>query len=434
MRTQRILLAVLCLVSIALTGCSKSGNGGSGNAQMRVLNAFPEATALNVAVDTKIVATALAFPGLTQYTEIDAGTPTFTVSVTGAPTTLVNSATVVAGGSNYTYLVFGPLTAVGTLLVNDSFSDPGNGFFSVRVINAAAGPGSVDVYLTAPGADLTTTSPTVANVGYALATAFTSVPVGASFEIRITPSGSKDVIYDTAPRSFAEHSATNIVVFGKGSGKLVNVAVLNNDGGGTGVIADNLLAQYKVVNASQVVSPLNVFVDTILQLSNVPYTGVSNYQRTTAGTHNMRIEATSTPGATLLALSPNLAAATDTSFALTGPAGALRALVLNDDNLPPPSGTAGVRLVNTSVDVASFDVFVNFSKQVSGLAVNTASGYINLTAAAATGTVYEFDFNLSGTTTALLKLTNVGLIAGHKYTIYVAGPSGALQGIVTQDN
>ena len=38
--------------------------------------------------------------------------------------------------------------------------------------------------------------------------------------------------------------------------------------------------------------------------------------------------------------------------------------------LAPP----GVRLVNTSADVASFDVFVNFSKQVSNLAANTASG------------------------------------------------------------
>ncbi len=434
MRTQRIVLAVLCLVSIALVGCSKSGSSGSSGAQMRILNAFAEASALNVSVAGKTVATALAFPGLTQYTGIDSGSPTFTVSVTGAPTTLVNSALSVGGGTNYTYVVFGPLTAVGTVLVSDAFADPGSGNFSVRVINAAAGAGAVDVYLTAPGADLTATAPTLGNVAYGVSTGFTTVPIGASFEIRVTPTGSKDIIYDTAARTFAEHSAIDLVVFGKGSGKLVNVAVLNNDSAGTGTITDNLLAQYKVINASQVPSPLNLFVDGSLQLSNVPYTGVSNYQRTSAGTHNLRVEATTTPGATLLALSPNLAAATDTSIALNGTAGALKALLLSDDNLPPPSGTAGVRLVNTSADVASFDVFVNFSRQVSNLAANTASGYINLTATATTGTPYEFDFNLAGTTTAVLKLTSVNLIAAHKYTIYVAGPSGALQGIVTQDN
>lgn len=432
MRIHRILLAALCLVCVALTGCSKSGSSST-NAQMRVLNAFAEAPSLNVTVDAKPVTAGLTFPGLTQYTGIDGGTPTFTVSVTGAPTTLVNSAVTVPSG-NFTYVVFGPLTAVATLLVNDAFSDPGNGFFTVRVINAAAGPGVLDVYLTAPGADLSATSPTVAGVGYGTTSIFTAVPIGANFEIRVTLNGSKDVIFDTTPRAFAEHSATTIVLFGKGSGKLVDVAVLNDDSTGSGAIAENLLAQYKIVNASQVPSALNIFVDSTLQLSNVPYTGVSNYQRTSAGTHNLRVEATSTPGATLLALSTSFAAATDTSIALTGPAGALNSVLFNDDNLPPPSGTAGVRFVNTSADVPSFDVFVNFGKQVSALASNTASGYVNLTAAATTGTAYQFDFNVSGANqAAVLTLAGVVLTAGHKYTIYVAGPASALKGIVTQD-
>ena len=87
----------------------------------------------------------------------------------------------------------------------------------------------------------------------------------------------------------------------------------------------------------------------------------------------------------------------------------------------------------TSAGGAAFDVFVNFSKQVSGLAVNSASPYLNFNAAANTGTAYEFDFNVAGTTTAVLKLTGVVLTSGHKYTIYIAGPSTALQGIVTQD-
>ncbi len=180
--------------------------------------------------------------------------------------------------------------------------------------------------------------------------------------------------------------------------------ILRNDDAGTGMLVDNLLTQYKMVNASLVPSALNVFVDGSLQLSNVPYTGVSTYQRTTAGTHTFSIEATTTPGASLLTLAPNLAAATDTSIVLTGTAGALNALVLADNNLPPPAATANVRFVNSSADVAAFDVFINFSKQISGLSANSASSYFNLSAAASTGTSYEFDFNLAGTTTSLLKL------------------------------
>ena len=433
MRMYRLLFAALCVVSLLLTGCSKSGSGNSGDAQLRILNAFSEAAALNVTVASTAIATGLPFQGLTQYTSISSGTPMFTVSVAGASTTLINTTYNVGSGGKYTYVVFGPLTGAGAILGNDAFNDPGNGFFSVRVVNAATGSSAVDIYLTAPGADISSSAPSLVNISYGVTSAFAPIATSASFEIRVTPTGTKEVIFDATPKTFAEHSATDLVVFGKGSGKLVNVALLTHDNAGTGAIVDNLLAQYKVVNASLVPSALNVFVDGTLQLSNIPYTGVSNYQKTTAGTHSFSVEATSTPGASLLALSQLLVPATDTSIALAGTAGALTALVLNDDNLPPPSGTAGVRIVNTSAGGAAFDVFVNFSKQVSGLAVNSASPYLNFNAAANTGTAYEFDFNVAGTTTAVLKLVDVVLTAGHKYTIYVAGPSAALQGIVTQD-
>ena len=432
MRIYRLSLAALCVVSLVLTGCGKGG-GGSSTAQMRILNAFSEAPAINVSVASTAVTTGLAFQGLTQYLSVTSGTPTVTVGVTGASTTLINTTYNIASGTNYTYIVFGPLTGVGAILGSDAFNDPGNGFFALRVVNAAPGLSAVDVYLTAPGADISSSAPSLGNVSYGVTSAFSPIAIGANFEIRVTPTGTKEVIFDSTPKTFAEHSATDLVVFGKGSGKLVNVALLNHDSTGSGSLVDNLLTQYKVINASQVPSALNVFVDGTLQLSNIPYTGVSNYQKTSSGTHVFGIEATSTPGASLLSLSQTLAPATDTSIALTGTAGALVALVLNDDNLPPPAGTAGVRVVNTSAGGTSFDVFVNFSKQVSGLAVNTASPYSNFNAAANVGTVYEFDFNVAGTTTAVLKLTNVALASGHKYTIYVAGPSTALQGIVTQD-
>jgi hypothetical protein len=430
MRLDRILLAVLFLVPFVLTSC---GGSSSSNASMRIVNAFPEGAAIDVTVGGQSITRGLPFQSLTTYNGIDSGSQTFTVAVSGTATTLINNTNNTSGGNNYTYVVFGPNTAVGALLSNDSFSDPGNGFFTVQVINAAAGIGPVDIYVSGPGADITATAPTISGVAYGVISNFVSVTIGNTFEVRVTPAGTKDVVYDSIPRTFSEHSGTTFVVFSKESSKLVNVIVLNHDGPGSGSLANNLLAQFKVVNASQVTSPLNVFLDGNLQLSNIPYTGVSNYQRVTAVTHAMTVEATATPGATLLNLPLTLSPATDTSIALTGTAGALNAVVLNDDNLPPPPGTASVRFVNTSVDVPAFDVYVNFSRQASNLATNTASAYVNFNAAVSTGTTYEFDFNVAGTTTVILKLPSVLLTGGHKYSVYLAGPSSALQGIVTQD-
>src|ERR1700694_2113698 len=281
MRMFRMSLAALCVVSLVLTGCSKSNSNNNGSAQLRILNAFSEAAALNVSVASTSIAAGLPFQGLTQYTNITSGTPMFTVSAAGASTTLINTTYNVSSGAKYTYIVFGPLTGAGAILGNDAFNDPGNGFFSVRVVNAAPGSTAVDIYLTAPGADISSSAPSLGNISYGVTSTFSPIATSASFEIRVTPTGTKEVIFDSIPKTFAEHSATDLVVFGKGSGKLVNVALLTHDNAGTGTIVDNLLAQYKVVNASLVLSALNVFVDSTLQLSNLPYTGVSNYQKTT---------------------------------------------------------------------------------------------------------------------------------------------------------
>src|SRR5450755_1765659 len=434
MSLPRALLATLCLVAFALSGCSKSNNNSNGSAQIRVVNAFFEAPSLDYVVAGTTLATALPFQGIKPYQGVSNGTQTFTVTVTGAATPLVNASSSVTGGANYTYVVYGPLTSVGTILASDSFNDPGSGFYAVRVMNTAAGIGPIDVYLTPPGADLTVAAPTVGSVAYGATTLFISVTIGANFEIRITPTGTKQVIYDSAPKLFAEHSGTTILAYSKGSGTLVNVALLNSDNVGGAVIVDNLVTQYKVINASLVPSPLNVFIDGNLQLSNVPYLGVSNYQQTATGAHAITVQAQATPGATLLTLNPTLSAASDTSIALVGPAGALGGVVLADDNLPPAVGSAGVRFVNTSASSPSVDVFVNFSKQVSALTQNTASSYLNLTASALTGTPYEFDFNTAGTVNAVLKLQSVTLLPTHKYTVYLAGPTATLQGIVTQDD
>jgi hypothetical protein len=213
----------------------------------------------------------------------------------------------------------------------------------------------------------------------------------------------------------------------------VNTALLNIDSVGTGQVIDNTLAEFKVLNGSAVGAPLNIFVDGAIALANVPFGGVSGYEKVTTGSRTITVESTNTPGATLLTVVADLAPATDTSIAVSGPAGALRSLVLSDNNLPSAVNRARVRFVNASPDLAAIDVYVNFVKQFSGVATNTASAYSELLADA-TGTTYEFDFNLAGTVTPVLKLPGVTVTSGKTYTIYVVGPGAAPQGVVSNDD
>ena len=434
MNPRRVLIILLCLLSLVLVSCT-SKNSGSNNAKIRVVNVVPDAAAISLQLDNDTaLINSLPFPGLTQYLSTGTGNREFKVSANGGTTFAIDT-TLSVGGNNYSYIVYGPVaSAQGVLVLESGVTSPNSGTFNLRVINVAAGIGAVDVYLTAAGADLNSTSPNLSNIAAGSISGFVPVNTG-SYELRVTAAGTKDVIYDTGVQAFTNNQATyEVVIFTKGSSRLANVALLNVDDAGTGQVLDSLLAEFKVLNASSVASPLNVLVDNNIVLSNIPFAGISNYVTTTAGSHTFAVQATATPGANLLTLVATLASATDTSLAFSGPAGALIPLVLNDNNLPPPAGRARVRFVSVSPGLAPLDVYVNFSKQISGLASNSGSSYIEVTADATIGTLYEFDFNIAGTTSVVLKLPSVSIIAGHTYSIYVVGAPATPQGVVAKDD
>jgi hypothetical protein len=58
----------------------------------------------------------------------------------------------------------------------------------VRVVNGSPTAGSVDVFITAPGADLATATPTVANLAYRGASAYVT-PAPGTYQIRAVPAG-----------------------------------------------------------------------------------------------------------------------------------------------------------------------------------------------------------------------------------------------------
>jgi len=437
MRAHPFLVALTCVLSLALGSCN-TGQGvsnGSTHGTLRVINVIPNAGGpLNVSFDLKPFLTGLPFEGMTPYQTIDSGVREVQMSVAGSSTNVIDVTASFLADNVYTLVAFGALTNAGSLILNDTVTaDPGAGNFALRVINGASNNAAIDVYVTAPGEDLNTVSPSIAGILYGASSAFVNLPVG-NREVRVTVANSKQVIYDAPALTFAERAQIEAIVYSRGSSALVNVAFLNIDDTGTGSIANSSLARFKVINGSSLGSPLNVFVDQNLVLSNIPYAAASNYQTINAGSPTLTIQSSATPGAGLLTFSPTFPSATDTAITITGPAGALIATLYSEPNFPPALGRARVRFVNSTMDVPALDVFVNFSRQVSGLLMNTVSPGIELDADATAGTPYEFDFNVSGLTQPSVQLPAVVLLGGQLYTIYVVGSGTALAGVVVQDN
>jgi Domain of unknown function (DUF4397) len=439
MRMYRVLLGTfwLALLAAGLTGCN-TGKGvtdpATQFANLRIANFIPDASGpVNVTVDGQNLASGVGFEMVTAYQQIGSGLRPIEVSVAGTAGNVISTSATFTGVTNNSFLTYGSADDPLFLAIQDNYVDPGAGMFSIRAINAATGVKSVDVFVTAPGADLSIAAPNLAGVALGTTSVAIILPVG-NYEIRVTSSGTKNVIYDTTPQSFAEHTEFEAVVYTKTSSTLVGMTLLNVDTTSTPVTKPNLMAQFKVVNGSSVPSPLNVFVNQDLLLSNIPSGGASSYLETLAGSPSLSVEATATPGAPLLTITPNLGPGTDTSVLFTGTAGALKALVLSDDNIQPVSDRARVRFVNGTTDVSALDVYVNFSKQISGLAQNSQSSGIEFSADPDAGTNYQIDFDVAGTSQPSLQLNAVTLFGGRVYSIYVVGTQGALSGIVTQDN
>jgi hypothetical protein len=437
MRAHPFLVALTCVLSLALGSCN-TGQGvsnGSTHGTLRLINLIPNADGpLNVSFDVKPFLTGLPFEGMTQYQPIDSGVREVQMSVAGSSTNVIDVTAGFLPDNVYTFVAFGALASAGSLILNDTLTvDPGAGNFALRVINGASNNIAIDVYVTAPGEDLNTVSPSIAGVVYGASSGFANLPVG-NREVRVTVANSKQVIYDVPAQVFAERAQVEAIVYSRGSSALVNVAFLNLDDTGTGSIANTSLARFKVVNGSSLGSPLNVFVDQNLALSNIPYAAASSYQTINAGQRVLTVESTATPGAVLLTLNPTFPPASDTAIAITGSAGALTATLYSEPNFPPALGRARVRFVNSTTDIAALDVFINFSRQVSGLSMNAVSAGIELDADATAGSAYEFDFNVSGSSQTSLQLPAVVLLGGQLYTIYVVGPASALAGVVVQDN
>jgi hypothetical protein len=436
MRVHPFFLVLSCLLAFAVAGCNtgKGVNSGSTHGTMRVINVIPNAGGpLNVTFDNQPFANGLAFEGMTAYQPIDVGAREVQIAVAGSSTNVIDLIPTFLADNAYTFVAFGAVGTASGTVVNDTLTvDPGAGMFALRVINGASNNAGIDVYVTSPGEDLNTVSPSIAGVGYATTSAFVNLPVG-NRQIRITAANSKQVIYDAPAQSFAERAQIEAIVYSRGSSTLVNVAFLNIDDTGTGSIGNSQLARFKVINGSMAGS-LSVFVDQDLALSNIPYAAASSYQTINAGSRVLTIESAATPGAALLTLPATFPSATDTAIAVTGPAGALSATLYSEPNFPPAVNRARVRFINSTVDVAALDVFINFSRQVTALPMNTVSPGIEVAADPTAGTSYEFDFNVSGSSQPALQLPGVVLLGGQLYTIYVVGPGSAPAGLVVQYN
>jgi hypothetical protein len=205
-------LAALC---IAIAGCGAGsgilGVGGSVDAaRVRFVNAT--GSSLDLATNG-VVGTGngnIPAGGSVGCFDVqDPAAPGLSVRLAGSTTPIGGLNLLLSSGGRYTLVAFlGPTGLV-------QFASVPNAAFPVasraalRVFDASAGLGAVDVYVNAPGSALGT--PRITGLGFGTSTGSFDVSAGAQ-QVRLTPTVATNVVYDSGSLAFAAGTSYTLVV------------------------------------------------------------------------------------------------------------------------------------------------------------------------------------------------------------------------------
>lgn len=429
-------LAVLIALPLLLGGCKINSINyfPPTPAHIRVVNVLGTTAPIDVIANGVTVWSGLPFEAMTPYLDFQNVTTKFQVVLSGTSDVLVEQTYNPAGEQNYTVVVYGTIIVPSLGVMADVTQAPASGQVSLNVYNAApvgngiaVGTISLDLYLTAPGVPIETATPTFTYIGYSVGNIFGQYDSG-DYQLRMTVAGTKLVVYDSGPLTLSSGTATDLILYSRGSAMLPNVLLNDSDGAGQQRIANNLLARIKVVNGAFQTGPVDQLLNGKPTVSNVAYDTASLYNFIPASTSTVAFQPTAAPGAVIASLVNNFVGATDWTVFITGFAGATTAVALLDNNLPPGPSSAAFRFVNASPNAGTLDAYANDVLQASAIAPSTASAQVQLV-----GTTYTITFKDHTTGAPVLVLPALGFNAGQNYSVYVLGPAGALVGLATAD-
>ena len=215
LRKAATLIIVLCTLTIVVftIGC------GSSSTQVRLVNAMDAQTGIDMLVDNSTLATGVAFGAASSYVSVGSGSHTMEIQANSA---IVFNQTESFGSGNNTVLA----TNSGPTIFADNKTTPSSGNIQIRVINASTALGTADVYVVAPGIDISTVNPTSSALAYQAASVYVTLAAG-SYQIEFAQAGSKNVLINSNAISFSAGQIRTIVALDSPSGGFIT-AVLSD--------------------------------------------------------------------------------------------------------------------------------------------------------------------------------------------------------------
>lgn len=210
---MRRVYSLTCLFTLALLalGCGSGSNTPA--ARLRVVHASPNAPAVDVLVDNNREVSGAPYTTSSAYLNLVPGTRNIKVNAAGTATTVINANLPLASGTDTTVIATNRLASIEPLVLTDNNTAPTAGNIKLRLVHAAPGAGNVDIYVTAPDANLATATPNFTNVAFKGVAPYLSVPAG-TYRVRITPTGTKTVAIDSGSVALTSGQIRTAVAIG----------------------------------------------------------------------------------------------------------------------------------------------------------------------------------------------------------------------------
>ncbi|HEY7613377.1 MAG TPA: DUF4397 domain-containing protein [Gemmatimonadales bacterium] len=224
---MKLKLMTLFLAGVLAAGCSDDDSTGpAGEAQVRVVHASPDAPNVDVLVDGDQVLGDVPYLAASDYLDVPAGVRNVQVNAAGSSTSVIDEDLDLTEGTDYTIIASGFAASLEPLVLTDDNAAPAAGNAKVRAIHGAPSAPAVDIYVTAPGADLGEATPVLTGVEFGDVADYVEVPAG-SYQVRVTLAGTTTVAIDSGTLTLtAGQVRTAIAVDAAGGGAPFDLLVL----------------------------------------------------------------------------------------------------------------------------------------------------------------------------------------------------------------
>ena len=442
-KTTLGLIATLTL----LAGCSSSDDDSAtlpAQVGVRFMHASPDAPNVNVEGQLSTFVTDLAYKSASEFLSVGVGNLNVRVDgiVPGGTATVLGPVDLtLAADTSYTVIALGEVAVIDALVIAEPATPVAAGEVRAQVVHAAPNAPAVDVYVTAPGADLAQSVPLGS---FAFGEDLGPVNVASGdYQVRVTlPGNPGAVVFDSGTVALPAGADLLIAAVentGLGASPISLVAA---DGLGSFEILDvNTPAALRVIHASPDAPAVDVVVNDDFMnpvLSGVAFPEFSGYLEVPAGAYNAKVTPEGNPGVIVIDADLDLDAGEVYSVYASGLLASIAPHVLVDDDRSIAT-EAKVRLVHMAPSAGLVDIYVTppgadiatLSPTFAGVDFKAETGYVGLA-----GGSYDVTVTVAGTKSAAIGPATIMLSDGGVYTAAArdATGGGAPFGLILLDD